>query len=116
MRRIKVKAESVEMTAKLNDTATAAAIWDALPIESRANRWGAEVYFSTPLELDEENPQASVPSGTVAYWPPGQALCLFFGQKPASPVNLVGELEGDATQFKKVRSGEKIIVERVEEA
>jgi len=57
--------------------------------------WGDEVYFSIPVEAGEEDPQEDVPSGSVAYWPPGKALCLFFGQQPYSPVNIVGRLEGD---------------------
>lgn len=114
MRRIRIIAESVEMTAVLNDSETARQVWEALPIESRANRWGAEVYFTIPVETGEEDPQVEVPSGTIAYWPPGQAFCIFFGQKPASQVNVIGSLEGDASEFDKVRSGEKISVERVE--
>ena len=78
----------LEMTVQLNDSATAAAIWSALPLESAAQTWGAEVYFSVPVDCGPEDPHATVISGAVGYWPPGKAVCLFFGQQPVSPVNL----------------------------
>jgi hypothetical protein len=68
---------------------------DAVPFESEARRWGDEVYIGTPLEAGEEDAQPEVPPGIVAYWPPGRALCLFFGQQPYSPVNIVGLLDGN---------------------
>jgi hypothetical protein len=84
---------------------------DAVPFESTAQRWGEEVYLQTPVDADEEDAQADVPSGTVAYWPPGKALCLFFGQRPYSPVNVVGRIEGDATVLANVKDGEAVRVE-----
>ena len=93
----------------------------ALPIESIAYRWGDEVYFSTPVKAEEENAVETVEKGTVAFWPPGNALCIFWGPtpasrspdeiRPASPVNILGKIIGDPTVFSKVRSGEKIRVE-----
>ena len=112
MRTIRITAGRVTMTAGLNDSATAGLLWDALPFDSRAQTWGDEVYFDCPVDTVEEDPQASVPSGTVAYWPPGPALCLFFGQTPASPVNVVGRLLGDEKMFSAVVPGEPVRVER----
>ena len=114
MATLRIKADAVEMTATLNDTPTAQAIWEALPIESAARIWGDEVYFDIPIHCDEDDPQAEVPSGTVAFWPPGDCFCIFFGQTPASPVNVVGTLDGDPNEFAKVRSGEAIRLERAE--
>ncbi len=109
--KIRIVTKSVTMTATLNDSKTAEAIRKALPLSSTAQRWGDEVYFSVPVEMPPENAQAKVPSGAVAYWPDGPALCLFFGQTPYSPVNVVGTLDGDAKLFAKVAAGEKIAVE-----
>ena len=96
-------------------------IINALPIESIAYRWGDEVYFSTPVEADEENAVEIVEKGVIAFWPPGNALCIFWGPtpasrnpneiRPASPVNILGKVLGDPTIFSIVRSGEKIRVE-----
>ena len=96
-------------------------LWDALPITGRAQTWGDEIYFKTPLTEDEENGREVVDKGDVAFWPPGQALCLFWGPtpasrgdeiRPASPVNVIGSIEGDATVLGSFRSGDMVSVER----
>ena len=124
MRRIKITAGEVTVTALLNDTKTANAIWEALPIQARANTWGDEIYFSIPVYLAEENAQEVVSLGDLGYWEPGHAFCLFFGRtpvsrgneiRPASPVNVFGHIEGDPTVLKKVKDGAKIVIARAEE-
>lgn len=114
MARILIKAKKVQMAATLNESATAKKLWEALPIQSKARLWGKEVYFEIPIHMDPDNAQAKVPSGTVAFWPDGDCLCLFYGQTPASPVNVVGTLEGDPNELAKIKSGEPIIVEKAE--
>lgn len=123
MSRIKITAGDVVAFAELDETATAEAIWDALPIEARANTWGDEIYFSIPVHLEEESAQEVVEKGDLGYWPVGNAFCIFFGRtpasrgdeiRPASPVNVFGRLEGDPTIFKGVRSGEKVALEQSE--
>ena len=113
MAKIKIVAEdaSIVMTAILNETETAKKLLKALPVESRAQTWGDEVYFEVPVRMPEEDPHAEVPSGTIAYWSPGHAFCIFFGQEPYSPVNLLGKLDGDAKLFARVKSGDKIRLE-----
>ena len=111
MARIKVTAGDIEITAELNESSTARLIEQALPFESAAQLWGDEIYFSIPVEADEEDAQPEVPSGTVAYWPPGKALCLFFGQKPYSPVNVVGQIDGDPQRLAAVAEGVRVLAE-----
>lgn len=100
---------------------TARRIWEALPIEARANTWGDEIYFGIPVNADPENPREVVDLGDLAYWPPGNAFCIFFGRtpasrgdeiRPASAVNVFGKVKGDPKVFKKVRSGERVRIER----
>jgi len=105
----------VSMVGTLNDSDTARAVGEALPITSKAQVWGEGVYFEAPVHMPEQNAHSSVPSGTLAYWPPGHAICIFMGQTPYSPVNVIGELKGDAKRFARVRSGETICIEAVEE-
>ena len=80
-----------------------------------ASRVQNRIYFELeiPVHDEERDAQAAVPSGTVAFWPPGDCFCIFFGQTPASPVNVVGRLDGNPTEFAKVKSGEVIVMERV---
>lgn len=121
-REIKIKAGNVEAVAELNDSKTADAIWDALPITARGSIWGDEIYFGIPVNIGEENGKEVVDMGDIAYWPPGSAFCVFFGLtpassgneiRPASAVNVVGKVKGDPKVFKSVRSGETVVLEKV---
>ena len=121
-RRIHVRAGDVSVYAELNDSPTADLVWEALPIPASANTWGDEIYFEIPVTAAEsEDADPVVPLGAVAYWPPGRAMCLFFGPTPmssggeiraASAVNPIGSLEGDPTVLKAVRGGAPIEIER----
>lgn len=124
MARIKIVAGEVSLTATLNDSNTARKIWEALPIEASANTWGEEIYFGIPVYADEEDAQAVVDIGDIGYWPPGHAFCIFFGRtpmsrgneiRPASPVNIVGKVEGDPKVLSQVRAGAPVRLERLEE-
>ncbi|MBC7236133.1 MAG: hypothetical protein H5T69_09840 [Chloroflexi bacterium] len=124
MRKIKITAGAVTATATLNNSKTADAIWNALPIQANANTWGDEIYFGIPVHLGEENGQEVVELGDLGYWPPGHAFCIFFGRtpvsrgneiRPASAVNVFGKIEGDPRVFTKVSGGTKVVIERAEE-
>ena len=69
--RIGIKEAGVELTAELNASATAVALWQILPVENTAQTWGAEVYLSVPVQSGPEDPQATVTPGAVL--PPGTA-------------------------------------------
>lgn len=98
---------------------TYSAIIKALPFESEVETWGEEVYFSTPVSASLEKGKRKVEKGDVGYWPPGKALCLFFGRTPAStdddpvaasPVNIVGKIVRGIELLKNVRDGVRIKV------
>ena len=121
--RIRITAGEVSATATLNDSGTAQAIWSALPIEARGSTWGDEIYFSIPVDQREEDARPVVDLGDIAYWPPGKAFCIFFGPtpasqgdecRPASPVNVVGKIDGDPKAFKKVPSGARVVLAKEE--
>ena len=116
---IRISAGSVEMTAELNDTETAQAIWQALPITASANTWGDEIYFGIPVTADLEMGREVVELGDLGYWPPGHAFCIFFGPtpasrgeeiRPASPVTVIGRVRGDAGEFKQVIVGTPVVL------
>ena len=117
--KIRITAGAIETEAELNSTRTAQEIWEALPIRSRVNLWGGEVYFSIAVSLQLEAGQEVVNVGDLGYWPDGNAFCIFFGRtpvsqrgeiRPASPVTVFGKVIGDTTIFKKVAPGTKITV------
>jgi len=100
---------------------TSEALWNALPIEGTANRWGEEIYFEIPVTVGLEEAQQTVDVGDIAYWPPGKAFCIFFGPTPASkgkearaasPVNVFAKIVGDPLVFRKVKDGDKVRIEK----
>jgi hypothetical protein len=120
-KKIRITAGAIEAKAELNDTKTAQAIWEALPITGRVNVWGDEIYFSIPVGLKLEAGQEFVSIGDLGYWPDGNAFCIFFGPtpvsqgdeiRPASPVTVFGKVMGEATVFRKVPARTKITVRR----
>jgi len=91
---------------------TVDAIVNRLPIEGRAALWKEEVYFEIPVKMGEEKAKSTVETGTIAYWPMGSALCIFYGSsQPYSPVNVVGRITKNLEFFKQVKSGTKIRIE-----
>jgi hypothetical protein len=119
--RIEILAGQITVEAELNETRTAGAVWDGLPIEGVANTWGDEIYFSTPIALGLETAQEIVEPGDLGYWPPGKAICLFFGPtpasrgdeiRPASAVTVFGRVVGDATILRAVTDGTPVTVRR----
>ncbi len=118
--KIKITAKSVEALAELKNTKTAAAIIKALPFESTSHRWGDEIYFDVPVELEFENGEEVLDIGDIAYWPPGKSMCIFFGTTPSSKgsevraysaVSVFGKIMGDAKIFRAMKEGERIRVE-----
>ena len=120
-RRIRISAGDVVVSAELDHTDAASRLWEALPVQASANTWGDEIYFSVGIDADlDDTAQETVELGAVGYWPPGDALCLFFGPtpvsvgdeiRPASAVNILGMIEGDSTVLKAVSGGTPITVE-----
>jgi len=118
-RKIKIIVGKLELEAWLNETKTASKVFEALPITSTVNTWGDEIYFTIPVDAGPEDAKELVSLGDIGYWPPGKAMCLFFGKtlisrgdeiRPASPVNIIGKVEADLKLLKRVKDGEEIII------
>lgn len=121
--KIVIKTEKVKMEAELNESKTAVAIWNALPIATEADTWGDEIYFEIPVKVSLENGTEEVRVGDLGYWPQGNCFCIFFGLtpissegkiKPASAVSIIGKLLGTPEKWKAVAAGEWISVEKIE--
>ncbi len=84
-----------------------------LPIEGRAALWKEEVYFDIPVKMGEEKAKPTVETGTIAFWPMGSALCVFYGvSQPYSPVSILGKITKNLELFRQVKSGTTIKVEQ----
>ena len=115
-----IRVGELALNAELNESETAVLIAEQLPINARANVWGDEIYFGIAVTADEAvDARADVEVGTLAYWPPGNAFCIFYGPTPvssgsqpraASPVNIVGRVIDDATALRGTRSGAAVEV------
>ena len=80
MNKIKIRFKQQTFTAELNESPTAAAIWEQLPVESQVNTWGEEIYFEIPVDMPQEADARDILSvGELGYWPVGRAFCIFFG-------------------------------------
>jgi hypothetical protein len=116
--KVKIVIKDISLDAELFDTPCAKAIAAVLPIETRPNDWGDEFYFEIPVKQGlDDTATTSVKVGDIGFWPPGNALAIFFGRTPmstgpdpvpASEVNLVGKITGDASVLKKAKGAGKI--------
>ncbi len=119
-----IRVGSLSMEAELNDSSTAKMIGQALPFDSQFNTWGDEIYFPVPVHADlEADAKEIVNMGDLGYWPSGNAFCIFFGPTPmsrgdeivpASAVNVIGRVLGDAVEFKSVMNEGHVLVESLE--
>jgi hypothetical protein len=115
---------SLTVPGELTDTACAKQIIAKLPIETRPDEWGDEFYFQIPVKASlDETATTKVKVGEIGYWPPGNAMAIFFGKTPmstgtdpvpASAVNLIGRIIGDATVLKQAKGATKIWIERTD--
>ena len=118
--KIDITVGALTMEAELNDSPTAKRIAEALPITTSFNTWGDEIYFSIPVDMPlEPDAKEIVEIGDLGYWPSGTAFCIFFGQTPmsepgkimpASAVNIIGKVIGDATRFKEVMNERQVVL------
>ncbi|MGI5940526.1 MAG: cyclophilin-like fold protein [Thermoleophilia bacterium] len=123
-REIQITMGNVSVRAQLDETASASAVWAALPLQATASRWGDEIYFSVPVQLPEEaGARQDMMVGELGYWPAGTAFCIFFGPTPVSDgpepraysnVNPFGHVVDDLDALHSVRDGDPVTVRAIQ--
>ena len=124
MNAITITVGDIQLSAELNDSPTARKIYAALPIEGRANVWGDEIYFDIGISAElEPDARENVEVGELGYWPSGTAFCIFYGPTPvstgpepraASPVNILGQVNDDATVLRGTQHGASVIISKAD--
>ena len=120
MTKIIFEFEKLSIEGELNDSPTSKALINSLPIEGISQIWGDEIYFSTSISKEnDEWAKETVDLGDIAFWPPGNAICLFFGPtpvssgdeiRPASATNVMGKIIGELEELKTINSGDNVKV------
>ena len=123
MQKIKFNLKGITLYGFLESSVFSQKIISNLPIKSKIQFWGDEIYFPIPVyENSFEKLVEIVNKGDIAYWPPGNAFCIFWGPtpmstsneiRPASPVKLIGSMESDPKIFSQFNNGEIIIMEKI---
>jgi len=120
-RKLKITINEHNILVSLRETATADAVFAALPFESQAQTWGDEVYFSTPVSSQslENDAKDVVELGELAYWVEGDCIAIGFGPTPishadeirlAARTNIWGDADDDLKALKNVQPGDLITV------
>lgn len=123
---VRVSVGDLTLNAELYRSDAAEDFWANLPQSGAVNRWGQEIYAAIPLQLEPTREDREVVFvGELAFWPPGSALCVFWGPTPASrspeevraasKVIPLGRLRIVPTpDLDAIQAGEEITVERAE--
>lgn len=94
-----------------------------IPFDTKASTWGEEVFFETPVSAPIENGVQDVEVGDIGFWPPGKAMCLFFGPTPvshgnkpraASPVSVIGAIRDNIELLPEVIDSTSVMVKSLE--
>ncbi len=92
---------------------TVDALLRVLPLQGRVAILKEQVYFQVQLKIGPEKATPKALEGDIAYWPMGNALCVFTGSmKTHGPVNRIGKNLSNLEIFRKVQFGTRIRVER----
>ena len=119
--KIRILIGHLALDGELNDTPTAKKVAEVLPLNAPFNTWGDEIYFTIPVEAElDESAREEVDLGDLGYWPTGRAFCIFFGPTPmstqgkiipASAVNIIGRVRGDAKKLSEVMHEREVALE-----
>lgn len=108
----------VKVRIELTDTATADLVWQALPLHSTAETWGATIHFETPLEAGRDRTaRINAAIGEIYFWIENDRILIPFGPSPISrsnecrlpaPCNVFARALDDVKPLAKVTPGEKV--------
>ena len=108
------KGEATGYINRLTAPLTVEAVARKLPINTRTTPAMGHVSILVGLQRGTEKPVSTVKAGTIAYWPRSDAITIYpKDTKPYTPVNVLGEIEENLELFNRLRSGSRIIIEKI---
>jgi hypothetical protein len=99
---------------RLTAPLTVETIQQILPINSRTSPAMGHISVLIGIKRGTEKPIKEVKAGTIAYWPRSDAITIYYKDtKLYSPVNKIGDIEENLDLFNRLRSGSRIIIEKI---
>ena len=122
MKKIILKFKDKELILNLRETQTANIIYDSLPFSSIVKKWGEEIYFEIPVNIElEYNARSVVEFGEIAFWNNGSAIAIGYGKTPVSkgneirlisPCNIWADSVFDKSYIAQIRENEIVEIEK----
>ena len=122
MKKIILKFKDKNLVLNLRDTPTADMIYEALPFTSTVKKWGEEIYFETPVDVElDDNARAVVKFGEIAFWNGGSAIAIGYGKTPVSkeneirlisPCNIWADSNFDKSYIEQIKENETVEIEK----
>jgi hypothetical protein len=99
---------------RIKSPLTAESIYRAVPLAGKASVWmNGEVYFPAGIKRGLEKATRRIEKGDIAYWPLGDAICIFYEKiEPYSDVNVVGRILDNLKVFGDIKLGTKIVLDK----
>ena len=118
MKKLILKFNSKQFKINLRNTQTARLISEAIPIKSKIQMWGEEIYFNTNLQLKlEDDAKEVMQLGELAFWTEGSAIAIGYGKTPVSidkeirligPCNVWADGNFKKSDFDDIKPGDEI--------
>ena len=123
MRKVILKCKEIKLVLELRETLTADIIYRALPLKSKVQKWGDEIYFETGLSIELESDAKSIVNiGEIAFWNSGSAIAIGYGKTPISkgneirlisPCNIWADSKFEKSCIENIKENETIILEKI---
>jgi hypothetical protein len=123
MRKVILKCKETKLVLDLRETLTADIIYNALPLKSKVQKWGDEIYFETGLSIELESDAKSIVNiGEIAFWNSGSAIAIGYGKTPISkgneirlisPCNIWADSKFEKSCIENIKENEIIILEKI---
>ena len=123
MRKVILKCKETKLVLDLRETLTADIIYNALPLKSKVQKWGDEIYFETGLSIELESDAKSIVNiGEIAFWNSGSAIAIGYGKTPISkgneirlisPCNIWADSKFKKSCIENIKENETIILEKI---